>query len=102
MIDYWHTWILIGILSQPNNNHDPNNQGRFQGGGAQGHAPPPPQSAEISKQIGPHFGEHPASSQYATLPIRKILEPPMPTTTPIIVIGLRQSPTHHHKLKTTS
>ena len=101
MIDYWHTWILIGILSQPNNNHDPNNQGRFQGGGAQGHAPPP-QSAKISKQIGPHFGEHPASSQYATLPNRKILEPPMPTTTPIIVIGLRQSPTHHHKLKTTS
>ena len=40
------------------------------GGGPQGHGPPP-QTAKISKQIGPHFGNHSTPSQYAALPNRK-------------------------------
>ena len=45
--------------------------GGSRGGGPQGHAPPPHQSAKILKQIGPHFGNHTAPSQYAALPNRK-------------------------------
>ena len=48
----------------------------FSSTGLQGHGPPTPQSAKISKQIGPHFGDHPAPSQYAALSNGKYLNRP--------------------------
>ena len=40
------------------------------GGGHRAMAPPPPQSAKISKQIWPHFGQHPVPRQYAAPKIK--------------------------------
>ena len=47
------------------------------GGGTTGPRPPP-QSAMILKQLGSHFGNHPAPSQYAALPNRKSWNRPCP------------------------
>ena len=46
------------------------NRGQFQRGGGTGAWPLPPISQDL-KQIGPHFGDHPAPSHYAALPDRK-------------------------------